>query len=253
MLDALTVAETFGFLVVFARVGAALALLPGFSAAYVSMRIRLIFALALTLIVKPVVADVLPPMPESVASLVLLLAAEVTIGTFIAIIARIVVAALQVAGTFMAYFASLANALVQDPVADQQSSTLAGFLGTLGLVLIFVTDLHHLMVRAVVASYVRFPPALPLPSDGFAAAITDAVGASMVLGLQLSAPMLVAALVYNIGLGLIGRLMPQLPVFFFGLPIQISFQIWTLALTVSGIMMIFLNRFSEAMLPFASP
>ncbi len=253
MLEALTVAETFGYLLVFARVGAALALLPGFSAAYVSVRIRLIFALALTFVVKPVVADALPVMPGSVVSLALLIAGEVSIGTFIAVIARIIIAALHIAGTFMAYFASLANALVHDPVADQQSSTLAGFLGTLGLVLVFVTDLHHLMIRALVMSYARFPPGMALPNEGFADAVTRAVAASMVIGLQLSAPLLVAALVYNIGLGVIGRLMPQLPVFFFGMPVQISFQIWTIALTISGIMMIFLNRFSETLLPFATP
>jgi flagellar biosynthetic protein FliR len=253
MLEQITLAQTFGYLLVFARVGATLALLPGFSAAYVSMRIRLIFALALALVVRPVVGDALPALPDTVVGLALLLAAEISIGTFIAVIARIIVAALQMAGTFMAYFSSLANALVHDPVADQQSSTLAGFLGTLGLVLIFVTDLHHLMLRAIVASYVRFPPGMMLPTDGFAAAVTDAVAGSMIIGLQLAAPLLVAALVYNIGLGLLGRLMPQLPVFFFGLPLQISFQIWMIALTISGIMMIFLNRFGEVMMPFAAP
>lgn len=253
MTQPVAVAEVFAFLLVFARVGAALALLPGFSAAYVSVRIRLIFALALTLVVKPLVAPALPAVPESVVGLALLVAAEVTIGTFIAVIARIIVAALQVAGTFMVYFASLANALVQDPVADQQSSTLAGFLGSLGLVLVFVTDLHHLMIRAVVMSYARFPPGQGPPSGDFAAAVSGAVSASMVIGLQLAAPLLVVALVYNIGLGLIGRLMPQLPVFFFGLPIQISFQIWTIALTISSIMLVFLNRFGEALLPFATP
>ena len=45
---------------------------------------------------------------------------------------------------------------MQDPVADQQSSTIAGFFTALGLVLIFVTDLHHLMLRAIVDSYGLF-------------------------------------------------------------------------------------------------
>ncbi|MBL8659163.1 MAG: flagellar biosynthetic protein FliR [Rhodospirillales bacterium] len=253
MLEALTVAETYGYLLVFARIGAALALLPGFSAEYVSVRIRLIFALALTFVVKPIVADALPIMPATVVGLALLIAAEITIGAFIAVIARIVVAALHIAGTFMAYFSSLANAMVHDTVADQQSATLAGFLGTLGLVLVFVTDLHHLMIRAVVMSYARFPPGMALPSGDIAEAVARAVAGSMVIGLQLSAPLLVVALVYNIGLGVIGRLMPQLPVFFFGLPLQISFQIWAIALTISGIMIIFINRFGDVLLPFATP
>lgn len=253
MLEQITVAQTFAYLLVFARVGAALALLPGFSAAYVTVRVRLIFALALTLVVQPVVSHTLPALPDSPAALALLVAAEVTVGSFIAVLARIVVGALQVAGTFIAYFSSLANALVQDPVADQQTSTISGFLGTVGLVLIFVSDLHHLMLRAVVGSYDRFPAGTMLPTDGFAEAVTAAVAASMVIGLQLSAPFLVVALVYNVGLGLLGRLMPQLPVFFFGMPIQISFQIWAMALTISGIMLVFLNQFREAVSPFAGP
>lgn len=253
MLEQLTVAQTFAYLLVFARLGAALSLLPGFSAAYVSVRVRLILALALTLVVQPVVAPTLPGLPASPAALALLVAGEVTIGTFIAVLVRIVVAALQVAGTFIAYFSSLANALVQDPVADQQTSTISGFLGTLGLVMIFVTDLHHLMLRALVTSYDRFPPGMALPTDGFAEAATAAVAASMAIGLQLAAPFLVVALVYTVGLGLLGRLMPQLPVFFFGMPIQISFQIWAMALTISGIMLVFLNQFRETLSPFAGP
>lgn len=253
MLEQFTLAQTFAYLLVFARIGAALALLPGFSAAYVPVRVRLIFALALTLVVQPVVAEALPPLPASPAALALLIAAEVSIGSFIAVLARIIVAALQVAGTFIAYFSSLANALVQDPVADQQTSTISGFLGTAGLVLIFVSDLHHLMLRAIVTSYERFPPGMTLPTDGFAEAAAAAVAASMVIGLQLAAPFLVVALVYTAGLGLLGRLMPQLPVFFFGMPVQISFQIWAMALTISGIMLVFLNRFREALSPFAGP
>lgn len=253
MLQAVSTAETFAFLLVFARVGAALALLPGFGATQVSVRIRLIFALALAFVVKPLIAPGLPDLPETTIALALLVAGEVTVGTFIAVIARTIVAALHVAGTLMAYFTSLANALVQDPVADQQSATLAGFLSSLGLVLIFVTDLHHLMIRAIVMSYASFPPGAVIPSGELAAAVIDAVSQSMVIGLQLAAPLLVAALVYNVGLGLIGRLMPQFPVFFFGLPIQISFQIWTIGLTISSIMMVFLNRFGEALLPFAAP
>ncbi len=253
LIEQIAAGETFGYLLVFARIGAAMSLLPGFSVAYVSVRIRLILALAIALVVVPVLAPTLPAPPPTTIGLALLIGGEVSIGVFIAVIARIVVAALQIAGTLVAYFSALASALVQDPIADQQSSTLSGFLGTLGLVLIFVTDLHHLMLRAVVSSYTAFPPGASLPIGGFAAAITAAVADSMLLGLQLSAPFLIAGLVYNIGLGLLGRLMPQLPVFFFGLPLQISFQIWTMALTISGIMMVFLNRFSGALMPYAAP
>ena len=49
-----------------------------------------------------------------------------------------------------------------------------------------------------------------------------------------------------IGLGLLGRLMPQLQVFFFGLPAQIAMQIWLLMVALSGMMLVFLTRFQDS-------
>jgi type III secretory pathway component EscT len=114
-------------------------------------------------------------------------------------VALIAFAALQTAGTFIAYLSSFASALVQDPAADQQSSTIAGFFTTLGVVLVFVTDLHHLMLRAIVDSYGLFTPRAPPPLDDFCSFIARTVAESFGLGVQLAAPFLVVSLVYNVG------------------------------------------------------
>jgi flagellar biosynthetic protein FliR len=245
MLGDLLSINAFAALVVFARVGTVIAFLPGFSAAYVSVRIRLAMALALTLLVTPALAAILPPMPATPTALGLLLVREAAIGLFLGSVALIAFAALQTAGTFIAYLSSFASALVQDPVADQQSSTIAGFFTALGLVLVFVTDLHHLMLRAIVDSYGLFTPRAPPPLDDFCSFIARTVAESFGLGVQLAAPFLVVSLVYNVGLGLLGRLMPQLPVFFFGLPLQVALQLWVMMLTVSGIMLVFLDHFAD--------
>ena len=241
----------FAFLLIFARVGAVVTALPGFSAVYVSIRIRLIIALAISLLLLPLLTGQLPALPATAAALALILLPEIVIGLFIGFIPRAIVAALHMAGTFTALSVSLANALVQDPVADQQSSTLSGFFAIVGLVLIFVTDLHHLMLEAIVYSYTVFPVGLPLPAGDFADAATRILGQSMALGLQLAAPFVLVGFIYNFGLGLLGRLMPQLPVFFFGLPVQISLQLWALMLTLSGIMLVFLTRFGDLLAPLA--
>ena len=65
--------------------------------------------------------------------------------------------------------------------------------------------------------------------------------------MQLSAPFLIVSLVYNVGLGLLGRLMPQLPVLFFGPPLQIALQLWVMMLALSGIMLVFLDRFTATL------
>lgn len=251
MLQQLLAVNTFAFILIFVRVGAVITVLPGFSAGYVSIRIRLLLALAISFLLTPVLAERLPGLPATPIALGLLLLAETLIGLFLGALARIVVASLHVAGTFASYFASLTSALVNDPVTDQQSSTIAGFFGTVGVLLIFVADLHHLMLSAVVESYSVFVPGALPPIGDFADMIAQRVAASFALGLQMAAPFLIFGMAYYIGLGLLGRLMPQLQVFFIGIPLQISLQIWVMMLTLSGIMMVFLNRFTEVLSPFA--
>jgi flagellar biosynthetic protein FliR len=235
----------FAFLLVFARLGTAVSFMPGFSATYVSARIRLGIALALSFAVMPVIAPNLPVLPNNVPDLAIIVIGEMIVGSFIGLLGRILIACLQTAGTVIALASSMSNALVQDPVAEQQSSTISGFLLTVGVVLIFVTDMHHLMIRAALQSYDMFEPGKMLPFGDFADLLGRRVSDSFALGTQLAMPAVVIGLTYTIGLGLLGRLMPQLPVFFFGLPVQITVQLWVMALTVSGIMLVFMNRFAD--------
>ncbi|MCP5366016.1 MAG: flagellar biosynthetic protein FliR [Hyphomicrobiales bacterium] len=253
MLQELLNTNVYGFLVVFTRLGTAMALMPGFSAAYVPVLARLTLGLALSLLVLPVVADRLPPLPDSGIQLFMVLLVEFTAGAFIGTATRILIGALQTAGTMISYFSSMANAFVQDPVAEQQSSTIAGFLSVTGLLLIFVTDMHHTMLRAAVDSYVLFVPGHLLPVGDMADSVARLTADSFALGVRMSAPFVVTAVAYYLGLGLLGRLMPALPVFFFGLPVQITLQIMVLGLTLSAMMMAFLTAFGDKIGQFLTP
>ena len=234
-------------MIVFARLGTAVSFMPGFSATYVSARLRLGIALAISFAVMPVIAPNLPVMPANIPDLALIITGEMIVGSFIGLLGRVMIATLQTAGTVIALASSMSNALVQDPVAEQQSSTISGFLLTVGVVLIFVTDMHHLMIRAAIESYGVFEPGKPLPAGDFADLLARRVADSFALGLQLAMPAVIIGLTYTIGLGLLGRLMPQLPVFFFGLPVQITVQLWVLMLVLSGIMLVFTRRFADGM------
>ena len=243
MLEELLQLNLFAFFLIFARVGTAILLLPGFSATYVAARFRLVLGLTISFVLFPVLAASLPVPPKELSGLALMLGGEVVVGAFFGFILRILISALQTAGTIAALSSSMANALIQDPIAEQQSSTFSGFLLTIGVVLIFVSDLHHLMLRALVETYAIFEPGEPLPFGDFANAVGRQVADSFSLGLQMSAPFVVIGLTYYIGLGLLGRLMPQLPVFFFGLPVQITLQLFVFTITISGIMLAFIQNF----------
>ena len=247
MMARLPASEVFAALIVFARVGTALAVLPGFSIAWVPIQVRLLLALAVTSIITPLLSPDMPSMPTAPLALGLLLVGEATVGFALGTIVRIVFAALQTAGTFVAFVGSFANTMTQDPVAEQQSSTISGLFSTLGVVVVFASGLDRSMLQALVDSYQLFKPG-GLPSLGqFGQSIARTAADSFALGIQLSAPFLVLSLVYNVGTGLMARLMPQLPVFFFGLPLQLALQLWVMMLTISGITLIFLNRFADVL------
>jgi flagellar biosynthetic protein FliR len=252
LLDLLNL-NIFAFFLIFSRIGSAVAVMPGFSSSFVSARMRLAIALAITFLITPSLAADLPVLPSSTIALILLIAGEVLIGSYLGLIALVILGALQTAGTLIAYSSSMANALVNDPVSQQQSSTISGFLTTTGLVLIFVADFHHLMLRAVVDSYTLFAPGEGLPIADFSSYLARQVAMSFALGLQMAAPAMIVGLTYYVGLGILGRLMPTLQVFFFGLPFQLTAQLWVLAVTVSGILLAFMNRFEGAYSSYVTP
>ena len=89
------------------------------------------------------------------------------------------------------------------------------------MTLLFATDSHHLVIAALNDSYAIFSPGELMPSGDVAALATRAFAAAFKIGMQLSAPFLVFGLVFNIGLGVLARLMPQMQVYFVGVPLSI--------------------------------
>lgn len=230
-----------------------MSLVPGFGAVYVPAPYRIGLSIVMSFLLAPSIAQYVPALPKSTMLLFLILTGEVIVGAFMGAIGLVAMSALQAAGTFIAYFASMANALVQDSVSNQQSSVVSGFLGTMGVVLVFVTDLHHVVLRALVDSFSLFQPGQPLMFGDMSNVMARHVSDAFMIGLKLSSPLLLAALVYYFSLGVLGRLMPTLQVFFFGLPVQISIQIWVFLITLSGMMMVFLEMFSDFYAPFVIP
>jgi len=253
MLSQLVNLNLFAFLLIFARVGMAFTLMPGFGSQQVPVKARLVFALLVSLVLTPILRPVLPAEPTAVSVLFLLLLSESLIGAFLGTIPRIFMGALQTAGTILALVSSMANSFIQDPISEQQSAVLSTFVSTVAITLVFVTDTHHLMLKAVVDSYSLFVPADGANIPDMSNYIALRVAESFRIGVQIASPLIVSGIAYYLGLGIMGRLMPQLPVFFFGMPIQIAMQIWLLIMSLSAMMMVFMQFFEGNLYNFTVP
>ena len=245
MLAQVLVSDIFVFMLVFARVGTAFLLLPGFGAAYVSRRVRLGLAVAVAVVLVPTLAKVMPPLPDSPIVLVLLLGGEVVVGAFLGTVANLLAQSLQTAGMIISYQSGLANATMFNPTMGQQTSLIGTLLSTMGVLLIFVTDLHHMILRALVDSYQLFTPGAAMAVGDFSELIARTVAHSFRLAFQLATPFVVFGLLFYVGVGLMARLMPQLQVFFIALPLQIGLMLLLLGLSISAMMIWFLNGFES--------
>lgn len=213
---------TFGYLIIFARIGVILLLMPALGEDAIPMRLRLTFALLLTLVFYPLLADILPVMPAGLLELVTLLGHELAVGFIIGSIVRLTVMATQVAGAIIAFQVGLSGAMSADPTQQgMQSAVFASFLSFVGVVLIFATDLHHMAIAAIYESYEIFSFSTPLiGEDAMQLALQSFAGAFSV-GVQMSAPFIVFGLIFNLGAGVLSRLMPQLQVYFLLTPASI--------------------------------
>lgn len=244
MLDRFLQEELFALLLVFVRLGAALLIMPGFGNNVIPARVRLALALMLTVIVTPLVSSVLPPEPATVVGLVRLIFAELVVGVFIGTLTAIVASILETAGFIIAFQTGFASAIAFNPTVQAQSTIIGSFLTLTGGVILFATGLHELLIRALVDSYAVFQPGVVPVAQDLALTIARMVADSFRIAFQLSAPFFVVALALYLAMGLLSRLMPQLQIFFLALPLQLFLGVLTLGLTISAMMLWYVEHFT---------
>jgi flagellar biosynthetic protein FliR len=152
-----------------------------------------------------------------------------------------------VAGSVVAQQLGLGFVTAVDPTQNEQGVIVGNFLALLGVTLIFATDLHYLIIAALDDSYTLFRPGeVPVVGD-ITALVTKTTSSAFRIGVELSAPFLVFGLLFNIGLGVLSRLMPQMQVFFVGLPLSILIGLFILVLVMGPMMGTFLGYVGDVL------
>lgn len=249
-LEQLVTGNLFQFFLVFARLGSAIMLLPGFGEAYVPPRVRLIFALVVSFALLPMIAERLPAMPADIGQFSAFLLVEIGIGLFFGMISRLILLGTQSAGSVIALQIGIASALMNDPTTQQQAAITGNFLLALTVVLIFATGLDHMTLKGLVGTYAIFPPGQVPPMGDVANHASRIVSDSFAVAIEMAAPFLVYGIVFSMALGLLARLMPTLQVFFIAMPMQLLAGFALFAVALTAMMLFFLSSYEERMSVF---
>lgn len=239
----------FSYFLVFARLGTAMIFMPGFGETQIPVRVRLLFALVACAALLPA-TPVRQTVPENPLDVTLLLATEATIGLWIGLSARILLSALQFAGYQVGQVSGLANAFGPSFGAFEGATMVATLLLVSAVALMFVTDTHHIILRALLSSYELFVPGQPLMLDDLSQQIVKAAAKSLYIGTAISAPFFVMGVVLNLGMGLANRMMPQLPVFFVAASLLIAAGLFILAVAVPSVLDFYLLELTDWLTSF---
>jgi flagellar biosynthetic protein FliR len=236
------------YLLVFARVGSMVMLLPAIGEMGVPSRVRLVLALAISFALTPQVQSSYPAvLPGSTMALVIMVVQEITAGVLVGSMARIIMSSLQVAGYLIATQTGLAYAQTLDPT---QGAVLGNFMTLLGTTLIFLTNLHHMAIGAIAGSYRMLPPGGHLPTGDMAQLVIQLTSSSFALGFQLAAPFLVFGFALYAGLGVLAKLMPQMQIFFVAVPLNIMCGFLIMLALLGSLMTVFLSYYTTQMAIF---
>lgn len=232
----------FIFMLIFARVAMIITLMPGVGAQSIPQRIRLTVALLLTLVLVPVVGDVIPPMPTGIFALIFLVVSEIIVGLFIGMTGSILTSALQTAGSTIAFQTSLAAAQNTDLSTAVQGTLVSSLLSIISLTLIFAMNIHHLVIAAVHDSYQLFTPGELMPIGDVVESAVGVFAKAFLIGVQLAAPFIVIGFVFNVGVGILSRLMPQFQVFLVLLPANIMIGFFFMFALIGTMMMWYIEH-----------
>lgn len=210
----------FGLMMV--RVSALMVTAPVISSRSVPARVKAGVGLALVLSVLPMTAAQTPAVPADGLAYVLLAGKELVIGIAIGLIAQMLFAAVQLAGSFIDISAGFAMAATIDPINNTNLTVLGRTYNMIVTTAFIVIGGHLMVIKGLLASFALIPPTAMPHLEVLTQGVASSSAGLFVIALQLAGPLMAALVISDVALGIMARAAPQMNVFAVGLPFKIG-------------------------------
>lgn len=209
------------FFQVFTRVSALFVTAPVFGSREIPTQVKAGLAAILSLVLLPPVRATLQPgAPATVFGMAAVLLGQALIGLLIGLVVSLIFVAVRVAGDLIDYQMGFTQAATFNPQFNETVSPIASFQYRYAIVLYLIGNGHHLLLAALGRSFSRLPVS-QISLGGLSGAFTDLTFQMLVAGLQIAAPAAAVLLVTDIAFAFLNRAMPQMQVFYVGMPVKI--------------------------------
>jgi flagellar biosynthetic protein FliR len=225
------------FSLVLSRVAGFFLFAPIFGTSVVSGRVRgmliIVFATVSTLLIAP------PQLPDDNVIYAALLIKELMVGFAMSFVIGVIFLAAQIAGSLIDTMVGYSMTSVLDPTTHQQSSILSQLYYLLAVINFIVLGGLEVMLGGLIKSFQLLPLTAEPRIDLISIHVMSAIGEMLIIGVQIAAPVLIAASITDIALGLVVRAMPQANIFAVGMPVKIIVGLVVVLLTLPAFLYFF--------------
>lgn len=230
----------------FCRIGGCFLVMPGLSSVRVPMQVRLFVALAATGGLLVLLWDQIYPFADRRPEvLVPRIVSELLIGVLIGLLARLYILALQFIGSAIAMlvgYGGMSGPGIED---SEPQAALGAIISFSALLLLFIFDFHHEIIRALVISYDVAPLDVLFNPQSALVDVTDTLSESFLMVLRLGSPFVAYSLLINLTIGFVNKLVPQIPVYFISLPFVIAAGLIIFYFAIGTMLSLFADGFVD--------
>lgn len=220
------------FIPVFIRVAVILSFIPFIGARMTPIMVRAGLAIALTLLLLPVVN-------VKTESPVRAVFEAFFIGSAIGLTARIILGAVETAAQWMSIEMGIGVAAVFNPMFGEQLGPLSLFYTFISMGLFFILDMHHYFIEGIVRSF----DISSIQYRGIFDSIIKLNSILFPLAFKIAAPVILVHVLINLAMGLLSRALPQANIFFISFPLLITSGIIFMALSLPLVLMVVSKAF----------
>lgn len=220
------------FIPVFIRVAVILSFIPFIGARMTPIMVRAGLAIALTLLLLPVVN-------AKTESPVRAVFEAFFIGSAIGLTARIILGAVETAAQWMSIEMGIGVAAVFNPMFGEQLGPLSLFYTFISMGLFFVLDMHHYFIEGIVRSF----DISSIQYRGILDSIMKLNSILFPLAFKIAAPVILVQVLINLAMGFLSRALPQANIFFISFPLLITSGIIFMALSLPLVLIVVSKAF----------
>jgi flagellar biosynthesis protein FliR len=147
---------------------------------------------------------------------------EIVVGLIIGFSLNLIFYGFSFAGTFIGFDMGLAMAQVMNPVEKTSGNVVGQIIYFLALMIFFIIDGHHYIIRALVFSFQVIPLGQFESNEGMFNLMLLYSSSVFIIAVKIAAPILVSFFLIHVAEGILAKMIPQMQVFFVTQPLKIG-------------------------------